>query len=421
MARDEVLTFGLVGGSSVVRTVRRRSGKRVRTTFALNGLRNDSSPETKLALADLADAAFLRVKKSPYGHSAKRKRSVRIADLFSGCGFMTLGATEAARALGCRPRQIVAIDVNEKALRIYKMNFPSATTKAVDIRSIFRGRLGARLTAQERAIKEEVGRIDVATAGPPCQGHSDLNNYTRRHDPKNALYFRVARFAKVVRPKSIIIENVPAVLHDKGHVVNRTRKALEALGYKVADGIVKLVEIGVPQTRRRHVMIASLTERPLSLENILERYRTRKRSVLWTIGDLRKHNRDSPLDTPAKQTRLMATRIRYLFRYDRHNLPNHKRPICHRGKPHTYNSVYGRLWWGQPAQTITSGFTCMGQGRFVHPSQQRTLTPHEAARIQFIPDFFSFGDDVGTTALAEMIGNAVPPRLTYLLALELLR
>jgi DNA (cytosine-5)-methyltransferase 1 len=64
---------------------------------------------------------------------------------------------------------------------------------------------------------------------------------------------------------------------------------------------------------------------------------------------------------------------------------------------------------GQPAQTITSGFTCMGQGRFVHPSVRRTLTPHEATRLQFIPDFFSFGEDIGTTARAEVIGNAVPP------------
>jgi DNA (cytosine-5)-methyltransferase 1 len=59
--------------------------------------------------------------------------------------------------------------------------------------------------------------------------------------------------------------------------------------------------------------------------------------------------------------------------------------------------------------------------RFVHPSVRRTLTPHEAARLQFIPDFFSFGEDIGTTALAEVIGNAVPPKLTYVVALELLR
>jgi DNA (cytosine-5)-methyltransferase 1 len=420
MTRGNWVTFGLLGNSSVVRTVRRRRGKRIRTTFTLNGLANGSLSAEPAALADLADAAFLRATKSPYGRVAKRKYSIRIADIFSGCGFMTLGVSEAARALGYRPRPILAIDVNKKALEIYKENFPSATTMSVDIRSVLCGRLSAPLTPTERALKDAFGGIEIATAGPPCQGHSDLNNRTRRHDPKNALYFRVARFAKIIKPKHIIIENVPAVLHDKGHVVSRTRKALEKLGYAVDDGVVRLVDIGVPQTRRRHVLVASRTKTP-SLEKALERHRTRPRSVLWTIGDLRKRPSDDVIDSAAVQTGPMATRIRFLFRNNRYNLPNYKRPVCHRGNGHTYNSVYGRLWWRKPAQTITSGFTCMGQGRFVHPSQQRTLTPHEAARIQFIPDFFSFGDGIGKTALAEMIGNAVPPKLTYFLALELLR
>jgi DNA (cytosine-5)-methyltransferase 1 len=79
------------------------------------------------------------------------------------------------------------------------------------------------------------------------------------------------------------------------------------------------------------------------------------------------------------------------------------------------------MHWDQPAQTITSGFTSMGQGRFVHPKEQRTLTPHEAARLQFIPDFLRFDDGIGRTTLAEMIGNALPAKLTYVIGLELLR
>lgn len=310
--------------------------------------------------------------------------------------------------------------IDEEALDIYKNNFPSATTECTDLRELLRGWMRARPNAVELALKEMLGRVDIAVAGPPCQGHSDLNNYTRRRDPKNGLYFRVARFAKIVRPKHLIIENVPAVLHDKGRVVSRTRRALEKLGYRVDDGVVRLLDLGVPQIRRRHVMVASLTRTP-RLEAIVERHRARERTVRWTIGDLRGRKSDSLLDTAAEQTKKMATRIRFLFRHGRYDLPNHQRPPCHRGNNHTYKSVYGRLHWGKPAQTITSGFTCMGQGRFVHPSAKRTLTPHEAARLQFIPDFFSLGDHVGIAALAEMIGNAVPPKLTYVIALELVR
>lgn len=403
------------------RIVVRTNGKRIRTTFGVDGLLNGkTTPKTVRALADLADAAFLRMKRRPRPPRLKRIRIIRIADLFSGCGLMTLGVAEAARALSYRALPVMAIDTNAEALKIYKKNFPTATTSTRDMRDLLRGRIAARLTAKERTLKDALGRIDIAVAGPPCQGHSDLNNYTRRHDPKNGLYYRIARFAKVVRPTHFIIENVPAVLHDRGRVVGRTRRALEKLGYKVDDGIVKMLDLGVPQTRRRHVMVASLTRTP-SLEAIVQHHRTRKRSVRWTIGDLRGVRNGLILDTAAEPTAPMARRIRFLFEHGRYDLPNYKRPDCHRGNNHTYRSVYGRLRWGQPAQTITSGFTCMGQGRFVHPSARRTLTPHEAARLQFIPDFFSFGEDVGMTALAEMIGNAVPPKLTSVVALELLR
>ena len=82
--------------------------------------------------------------------------------------------------------------------------------------------------------------------------------------------------------------------------------------------------------------------------------------------------------------------------------------------------MYGRLRWGRPAQTLTTGFGSMGQGRYVHPSRRRTLTPHEAARIQTFPDgIFDFGG-ARRTALARMIGNAVPPLLNIALGLELI-
>ena len=419
-SEDRITTFRLDSDRGVVwRRIAKSNGRVVQTAFGMNGLLDRKQrPATQHALADLADAAFLRKKQQP--KTVKRRRVVRIVDLFSGCGFMTLGVTEALRALGCNPRPVMAFDTNEDALRVFKLNFPTAATESKDIRDMLYGTMSARLSREERLLKKTLKRVDIAMAGPPCQGHSDLNNHTRRHDPKNGLYFRVARFAKVIRPTHLIIENVPAVLHDKGHVVSRTRRALEALGYSVDEGTVRLTDLGVPQTRRRHVMVASLT-RDLCLADIVESHRSQSRSVRWAIGDLRRRDRAELLHTVARQTKTTAKRIGYLFEHRCYELPNHQRPRCHRDNNHTYKSVYGRLRWREPAQTITSGFMCMGQGRFVHPAARRTLTPREAARLQFIPDFFQFGNDIGLAALAEMIGNAVPPKLTYVLALELFR
>jgi DNA (cytosine-5)-methyltransferase 1 len=82
--------------------------------------------------------------------------------------------------------------------------------------------------------------------------------------------------------------------------------------------------------------------------------------------------------------------------------------------------VFGRLYWDKPAWTITTGFLVMGQGRFLHPLKRRVITPHEAARLQFFPDFFDFGSQK-RSGYAKMIGNAVPAKMAYAVAIELLR
>lgn len=373
---------------------------------------------TQVELAKLADAAFLRQREWPT--EEPRGSAVRVADIFSGCGLMTLGVWEACRALHRRMDPVVAIDTDAEALDVYKLNFPDVMALQASVRKYLNAALGSELSVTEEAFSEYVGKIEIAVGGPPCQGHSNLNNHTRRRDPKNSLYGRMARFAEVVLPEHMIVENVPAVVHDGADVLTRTKRSLIDIGYEVDDGIVELSSIGVPQNRRRHVLLASRTRTP-DLKSHLTRHAVPIRDVEWAIGDLSRTLRVCEFDKPSQPTVTMRKRIDYLFDRDKYDLPNSQRPTCHRTKPdHSYKSVYGRLKWDQPAQTITSGFGCMGQGRFVHPHEKRTLTPHEAARLQFIPDFFNFGDGVGRTKIAQMLGNAVPPKLTYLLALELL-
>ena len=248
-------------------------------------------------------------------------------------------------------------------------------------------------------------------AGPPCQGHSNLNNHTRREDPRNALYLRAARAAEVLRPTLVVIENVPTVRHDKGGVVERSTRVLEAAGYSVSSDVLHLVKFGVPQRRRRHILLAADNDRiDLSvmgrLGSVCDDHA--ERSVRWAIEDLVDQTAQSGPDAASRPTSVNLERMQWLIGRDKYDLPNEKRPECHQG-PHSYNSMYGRLRWDSPAQTITTGFGCMGQGRFVHPAKPRTITPHEAARLQTLPDFFDLDTGKGRGVWARVIGNAVPP------------
>lgn len=103
-------------------------------------------------------------------------------------------------------------------------------------------------------------------------------------------------------------------------------------------------------------------------------------------------------------------------------MPDQERPDCHKDG-HSYPSVYGRMYEGKPAQTITTGFLTPGRGRYVHPHMRRVITPHEAARIQAFPDSFEFvvnGHDPARSAITKWIGDAVPPVLGYAALLPLL-
>jgi DNA (cytosine-5)-methyltransferase 1 len=145
------------------------------------------------------------------------------------------------------------------------------------------------------------------------------------------------------------------------------------------------------------------------------------RTVRWAIQDLMDVKARSPYETAGGMSKENARRIEYLFGHRLHDLPNTQRPDCHRDGDHSYISMYGRLRWDGPAQTITTGFGSMGQGRYVHPARRRTITPHEAARLQTFPDWFDFGEESSRSLLAKMIGNAVPPLVMVALGTEIIR
>jgi DNA (cytosine-5)-methyltransferase 1 len=309
---------------------------------------------------------------------------------------MTLGLKEASRRTGRRLRAVIAADSDPVAAKVFEANHPGAAVYPTTVANV---------------LDQSREEVDILVGGPPCQGHSDFNNHTRREDSKNGLYFEMALACRRFKPRVVIIENVRSVERDKSCVVDRTRSELTRLGYSVDTAILDAADLGLPQRRRRHFLLASLDSRidPTSVFSELKRTSFPRRTVFWALGDLlSRRGSQSPLDEPARASAETVRRIDYLVAHNLFDLPDAERPRCHQKGGHSYKSVYGRLHWDQPAQTITTGFSSMGQGRFVHPWARRTITAREAARIQTFPDWFEW-TDAPKTGLARLIGNAVPP------------
>ena len=350
-------------------------------------------------------------------------RPLRVVDAFAGTGGLTFGCALAALDAGRGTDVRLAIDFEQSAVDAYLVNFPQSRAECAPVEVFFDSETGSSLSERELSTKQTVGRVDILVGGPPCQGHSNLNNHTRRNDPKNRLYLRMARAAEVLRPRVVLVENVPAVLHDSENVVEAAVADLENSGYKVAHRIVNLVSFGVPQRRRRHVLLGirkDLLKSSRSAQEFIADGSKPPRNLEWAIMDLLNTDSDSPYDEASRPSQDNMKRMRYLLDNDEYDLPNWLRPPCHQGE-HTYQAMYGRLRWEEPAPTITSGFGSMGRGRFMHPYRMRTLTPHEAARVQGFPDYFTLDFGATRDQLSTIIGNAVPPQLTQVVVGRLLR
>lgn len=400
-------------GKIITRTVILRDGTERQSSITVPEALNDFTD-----LSNAFDLAWLRSSYLPETNIVE-SRALRVADLFSGCGGLSVGIREACRALGMPVEFVFASDLNEVALDVYKRNFTPQFSSSEPIEILLDGKVGTKRTKSELALISKLGEIDFVIAGPPCQGHSDLNNHTRRADPKNQLVLRVARFAELFRPKHILIENVQGIRHDKLGSLGDAIKTLEKLGYAMSDRVLSADTLGAPQARKRFFLLASQAE-VYSLDSIPTLGLKQPRTLGWALNDLLSVQSSHAFDSSASHAAVNKKRIDYLFDNDLYELPNSERPPCHRDKDHSYTGVYGRMYWDRPSPTITTGFGSTGQGRFVHPLQRRTLTPHEAARIQFFPDFFKFGE-LGRRQYQELIGNAVPSKLAYSIVLNQLR
>lgn len=331
-------------------------------------------------------------------------------DLFSGAGGMTRGALDAGFHV------VAGVDHWEPALKTHAANFPEQTL-ALDL---------ATATSDEllRATGLAPGELDLLLGGPPCQGFS-IQRIGEDLDTRNDLVLRFGQFVCDLRPRLFCMENVTGLLGKRGTpFLARFLSVVEEAGYRVEVRRVDAADYGVPQHRRRVLVLGARRELgPFTGPSIPE---SPPRRTVWdAIGDLAEPPRDlspAPGDPLHRRTRLSDLNQRRMELIPPgggfEDLPVELRVACHRpGADRVgHRQVYGRLHPDQPAATITARFDSFTRGRFGHPRTPRNITLREGARLQGFPDSHVF---LGTQEqVAALIGNAVPPPMARAICLS---
>ena len=259
-------------------------------------------------------------------------------------------------------------------------------------------------------------RILVGCA--PCQPFSKYSK--SKNDPRWSLLSEFSRIIMEALPDVVSMENVPSLPKFKnGSVFEGFLSTLKDCGYSVDWSIVFCPDFGVPQSRSRLVLLASLHGKPLSLEKTHPKCQFI--TVRDAIGDLPRINSGEvcstdPLHRSSKLSDKNLDRIQASIEGGTwHDWPEHLVTDCHsRNTGRSYTSVYGRMKWDEPSPTLTTQFTGFGNGRFGHPDQDRAISLKEGAILQTFPRNYQFAPSGATLtikSLGRLIGNAVPVKL----------
>lgn len=327
-------------------------------------------------------------------------------DLFSGCGGGSIGL----RAAGFRV--VGAVELDRDAARSYERLMQLRPTVAdvrdVAPRDVLRGLRSRR-------------ELTLLFGCPPCQSFSEMRRGSIRTGSDSArerLLGEYLRFVTALSPRHIAFENVPGLLMDSGgRRFDRLIAQLGRLGYRVAWSVLDAADFGVPQHRRRVVLLGSRVTTPVLPEpthgppgSRLARHVTVREAIgLLPHLSCGEQSPTDPMHRARRHSELVIRRLRSLGPGgSRAELPPHLQLRCHRDHD-GHKDAYGRMGWDRPAPTLTTGCTNTSRGRFAHPEQDRAITPREALFLQsFPPDAVLEG---GAESIASQIGNALPPKL----------
>lgn len=355
---------------------------------------------------------------------------MKVIDLFAGCGGLSLGFMKSGYTIE------KAVEFDASIANTYKQNHPEVDVIVDDIKNIDHSGIFKKDDA------------DVIIGGPPCQGFSMAGARIREgfiDDPRNYLFKHYFNVVKTVKPKVFVMENVKGMLTmQDGKIFEEiiktfsNAKMLDGEPYNIYHRVIKAVDFGVPQKRERLIIIGT-TIKNIDFNRLwndtIDEIKAEQSSyfnhvsVQDAIGNLSKATQDGKINNPIAKTDYEKYLSSNSKKLENHTQTKHSDLAIDRmkrinnGENYTaldeqinsvHSGAYGRLCWNEQAPTITTRFDTPAGGRFIHPIENRTLTPREAARIQSFPDDFIF---YGTkTSICKQIGNAVPPKVSYFLA-----
>lgn len=328
----------------------------------------------------------------------------QVLDMFSGCGGLAWGFHKQRNQFEI----IGSVDFDKHANKTYERNF-GVPAKSLDIEKLTSVGIKNEFKINERQPLMVIG-------GPPCQGFSSHKKKDKREDVRNSLVVKYAELCIDLGADIVVIENVPDLFTDKHwHHFKSAKIMLENSGYTVNASIVNMAEFGVPQERFRALVIAS------KIGGIQIPTGRISRGKFQTVREAISH---LPALKGGEKCKIDPMHITSKHRENTINIfkavpkDGGSRPIGVGPKcldnVKGFSDVYGRLYWDQPAVTITARCRTPSCGRFLHPEQHRGLSVREAALLQGFPSDFMFEGPFDDKY--KQIGNAVPPLFSKYLA-----